>query len=75
MPDRPADYRRVVDDITEKIKRADLTPGERLPTYAQLAEQYGVSVSTAQAALRILRDRGLIEGHQGKGTFIANNEH
>ncbi|MDG4806504.1 GntR family transcriptional regulator [Micromonospora sp. WMMD1120] len=30
-----------------------------------------VSVSTAQAALRILRDRGLVEGHQGRGTYVA----
>jgi GntR family transcriptional regulator len=74
MPDRPADYRRVVDDITAKIEGGSLKPGQRLPTYVQLAEQYGVSVSTAQAALRILRDRGLIEGHQGKGTFVTNGK-
>lgn len=71
MPNRPADYLRVVDAITEQIRAGVYSPGDKLPTYAQLSEQYTVSVSTAQAALRILRDRGLVEGHQGKGTFVA----
>jgi GntR family transcriptional regulator len=71
MTSRPADYLRVVDAITEQINSGALAPGDKLPTYAQLADQYFVSVSTAQAALRILRDRGLIEGHQGKGTFVS----
>ena len=72
MPNRPADYVRVVNAITEQINSGELTPGAKLPTYAQLAEQYKVSVSTAQAALRLLRDRGLVEGQQGKGTFVAD---
>lgn len=71
MTSRPADYLRVVNGITEQINSGDLSPGDKLPTYAQLAEQYQVSVSTAQAALRILKERGLVEGHQGKGTFVA----
>ncbi|SDY69066.1 GntR family transcriptional regulator [Micromonospora pattaloongensis] len=66
MTSRTADYLRVVNAITEQINSGELTPGDKLPTYAQLAEQYNVSVSTAQAALRILRDRGLVEGQQGK---------
>jgi GntR family transcriptional regulator len=73
MTSRPADYLRVVDAITEQIRGGELSPGDKLPTYAQLSEQYKVSVSTAQAALRILRDRGLVEGHQGKGTFVTEN--
>ncbi|MEV0215375.1 winged helix-turn-helix domain-containing protein [Micromonospora sp. NPDC050695] len=71
MANRTADYVRVVETITAKIRAGELKPGEKLPTYAQLADQYNVSVSTAQAALRILRDRGLVEGHQGKGTYVA----
>ncbi|MFF0150931.1 GntR family transcriptional regulator [Micromonospora sp. NPDC005203] len=36
-----------------------------------MAEHYKISVTTAQQALRILRERGLVEGHQGKGTYVA----
>ncbi|MBQ1018166.1 winged helix-turn-helix transcriptional regulator [Micromonospora sp. D93] len=71
MTSRTADYVRVVETITAKIRAGELKPGDKLPTYAQLADEYKVSVSTAQAALRILRDRGLVEGHQGKGTYVA----
>ncbi|GAA3737668.1 hypothetical protein GCM10022225_20660 [Plantactinospora mayteni] len=73
MPNRPADYQRVIDAITEQIRAGELAPGDKLPTYAQLADQFKISVTTAQNALRILRERGLVEGHQGKGTFVAEN--
>lgn len=71
MPNRPADYLRVIEAITEQIRAGELAPGDKLPTYAQLADHFGISVTTAQNALRILRERGLVEGHQGKGTFVA----
>jgi GntR family transcriptional regulator len=73
MPNRPADYQRVIDSITAQIQSGELAPGDKLPTYAQLAEQFKISVTTAQLALRILRERGLVEGHQGKGTYVAEN--
>ncbi|GIH12903.1 winged helix-turn-helix domain-containing protein [Rugosimonospora africana] len=71
MPDRTPDYQRVIDGITQLITSGQLKPGDKLPTYAQLADEYKVSVTTTQAALRLLRERGLIEGHQGKGTYVS----
>jgi DNA-binding GntR family transcriptional regulator len=73
MPDRTPDYQRVVEGITQLIKSGQLKPGDKLPTYAQLADEYKVSVTTTQVALRLLRDRGLVEGHQGKGTYVAES--
>ncbi|ROT25859.1 winged helix-turn-helix domain-containing protein [Micromonospora sp. HM5-17] len=73
MTTRPPDYLRVVNGITDQIRSGELAPGDKLPTYAQLAEQYKVGISTAQAALRILRDRGLVEGHPGKGTYVTQD--
>jgi GntR family transcriptional regulator len=72
MPNRTPDYVRVVEAITRSIETEALKPGDKLPTYSELADQYRVSVSTVQAALRILRDRNLIEGQQGKGTYVAD---
>lgn len=71
MSRRTADYIRVVDSITAQIRAGELAPGEKLPTYAQLADHFKISVTTAQTALRILRERGLVEGHQGKGTYVS----
>ncbi|MEQ4302658.1 winged helix-turn-helix domain-containing protein [Plantactinospora sp. B6F1] len=73
MTSRPADYLRVVEAITDQIRSGELTPGDKLPSYSQLAGEYNVSISTTQAALRILRERGLVEGHQGKGTYVTQN--
>ncbi|WP_239061300.1 winged helix-turn-helix domain-containing protein [Salinispora oceanensis] len=60
-----------MDSITAQIRAGELAPGDKLPTYAQLADHFKISVTTAQTALRILRERGLVEGHQGKGTYVS----
>lgn len=36
-----------------------------------LAEQYDTSQSTVKVALAILRARGIVRGHQGKATYVA----
>jgi GntR family transcriptional regulator len=71
MPTRTPDYVRVIQSITKLIESGQLKPGDKLPTYHELADQYHVSVSTVQTALRVLRDRDLVEGQQGKGTYVA----
>lgn len=69
---RPPDYLRVVDAITARIAAGEWRPGDKLPTQAALAAEYETSVSTVKAALRILRERGLVEGQQGKAIYVAN---
>lgn len=69
------DYLRVVDSITARIASREWPPGHQLPSYRELATEYDVSVSTVQRALMILRDRGLIEGHQGKATYVRSVPH
>jgi GntR family transcriptional regulator len=66
------DYQRVVDSITEKITSGDLLPGAELPSYNDLHIEYDVSVSTVQRAMLVLRAQGLVEGRQGKGTYVVN---
>lgn len=68
---RLPDYERVVRHITARVKAGELRPGDQLPSYRELAEEFEVSVSTVQQALRILRVTGVVEGHPGKGTFVA----
>ncbi len=65
------DYQRVVDSITEKINNGELQPGAELPSYHALHVEYDVSVSTVQRAMLVLRAQGLVEGRQGKGTYVA----
>ncbi|MGQ5264794.1 GntR family transcriptional regulator [Micromonospora sp. ZYX-F-536] len=42
-----------------------------MPSIAELGEQYRASDTPIRLALRILDERGWIEVHQGKGSFVA----
>jgi GntR family transcriptional regulator len=61
-------YRRIADDLRDQIRSGELTG--QLPTRAQLAESYRVSDMTVGAALKVLKDEGLIYGIAGLGTFV-----
>ncbi len=61
-------YRRIADDLREQIESGELTG--KLPTRAQIAEQYGVSDMTVGAAIKVLKGDGLIYGVAGMGMFV-----
>ncbi len=69
-PERLPGYREIIDDLTRQIKRKVLKPGELRPSRADLAEHYGVHRSTIDRVMSVLADRKLVEGHQGRGTFV-----
>lgn len=69
MPRTPA-YREIISDIRTAIDTGQLKPGDRLPTIAQLCDQYQVSPTPVKYAMRILEEAGLIETWQGKGMFV-----
>lgn len=62
-------YRVVSDALRERIEAGEWLPGEQLPTLAQLAEVYGVAVSTVRRAVRILSEEGLVTVTPGWGMF------
>lgn len=66
------DYQRIVEDITKRLAVGLLKPGDALPSIAQMAVQYETSQSTVKIALTVLRTQGIVRGHQGKGTYIAD---
>jgi len=70
----PAEYQRVYDGVVQQIADgADgYRPGDRLPTIAELADEYGVSQTTTKTALTLLGRDGWTRGVQGKGTFVAD---
>ncbi|MFV2083977.1 GntR family transcriptional regulator [Micromonospora sp. LOL_021] len=71
MPSAPADYRRIADELTAKINSGELPPGTKLPSTAQLADQYDVSPATVYRAVSLLHDRDLVVGHSGRGVYVA----
>nr|WP_089107095.1 GntR family transcriptional regulator [Streptomyces hyaluromycini] len=58
-------------DLTEKVKGK--APGEPISSEAELCERHGVARETARRAVRIPRERGLIETRCGKGSFVAGH--
>ena len=60
-------------DLEDRIRSGEYPPGERLPSYKELGELYGVSLTTAQRAIGILQERGLVEGIQGRGLYVAES--
>jgi GntR family transcriptional regulator len=65
-------YMRVANDIAARIKSGELEPGTRLLSEPDLAAYYEVAYHTIRGAMRVLRERGLIETIHGRGTFVRD---
>lgn len=64
-------YRQIADDLRQKIKTDELTPGSQLPTENDLQRQYSASRNTVRDAIKWLITRGLVETRPGQGTFVT----
>ena len=68
---QPHRYERIAQALEERIASGSVAVGETLPTEAVLCRKYGVSRYTARAALRQLRDAGLITRRPRAGSTVA----
>ncbi|WP_047468350.1 GntR family transcriptional regulator [Streptomyces sp. M10] len=59
----------IADDLRQQITTGRILPSERLPSEADLADQYKVSTVTLRRALAVLQGEGLVEKIHGKGNF------
>ncbi|KAF3469663.1 winged helix-turn-helix domain-containing protein [Streptomyces sp. Tu 3180] len=50
----------IADILRERIRTGELRAGDRLPTQAELAEEFGVERGTVRQALRALQEDGLL---------------
>ncbi|WP_440581266.1 GntR family transcriptional regulator [Streptomyces sp. PT19] len=69
--DRPP-YRLLADVLRQQILTGQLGPGDQVPPSRVLEEDYGIANMTARAAVRVLRDEGLVHTVHGLGTFVTN---
>jgi GntR family transcriptional regulator len=64
-------YRQIIDQVRIGIASGSLTVGDQLPTVRQLAVDLSINPNTVVRAYRELELGGVLETHQGTGTFIS----
>jgi DNA-binding FadR family transcriptional regulator len=60
-------YEQIAEQLRDLILSGELSAGERLPTEATLARQFGVSRATVRESLRVLTAQNLIRTAKGAG--------
>lgn len=66
-------YVRLADSIAEDIATGALPAGTKLPPQRDLAYDLGVTVGTIGRAYALVRQRGLVSGEVGRGTYVLGS--
>jgi len=67
-------YRQLIDQVRSGMALGSLNAGDQLPTVRQMAVDLAINPNTVMRAYRELELGGLLETHQGTGTFIAKKK-
>jgi integrase len=71
-PHRPqSPYERIASDLRGAIQCGALRKGDPLPTMKEISARYDVATSTAQRAVAVLNDEGLVEVGRGRRAAVA----
>ena len=65
-------YRALAESLRLRIASGDLKPGDRLPSFAEMRAQQGITQPTMERAHALLERDGLIRREQGRGTFVLD---
>ncbi|MFB7248175.1 GntR family transcriptional regulator [Streptomyces populi] len=72
-PQPPRSHREVADELRSRIRSGELRAGRRMPTQAELADEFGVERGTVRRALRILQsERLLVNASKGSPATVAS---
>jgi DNA-binding transcriptional MocR family regulator len=63
-------YLALVDALETAVREGELQPGDQLPPQRAVADQLGIDFTTVTRAYGAARERGLVEGAVGRGTFV-----
>ncbi|MFZ0957065.1 MAG: GntR family transcriptional regulator [Candidatus Sulfotelmatobacter sp.] len=67
-------YRQLIDQVRGGVASGSLNAGDQLPTVRQLAVDLAINPNTVLRAYRELELGGMLETHQGTGTFVAKKK-
>jgi len=68
-------YYQLQNSIRDYIHSEGITPGDRLPSLNELANNYDVSLAVVRQAVQGLVQEGVVEAHQGRGLFVGSPKH
>jgi len=64
-------YHHLVRRLEEQILSGELQAEDRLPTFADFQQSFGVTSQTVSRALLVLEQKGLIVRQRGRGVYVA----
>ena len=67
-------YRQIIEQVKFAVSRGDLPAGTQLPTVRQMAVDLSVNPNTVIRAYKEMEIEGLLETHQGSGTFVTDRQ-
>ena len=70
-PGSTTSHVEIAQEMRRRILTAQYRAGQRIPPERELLETFGCSRMTVARALTLLAAEGLVERHQGRGTFVA----
>ncbi|GII03090.1 GntR family transcriptional regulator [Planobispora takensis] len=65
-------YVRIAGEYARRIRGRELPPGIQLPSYAEIAQQNGVSDIVVRRAIELLQSQGLVRSVRRRGVFVAD---
>ena len=63
-------YVRIAEALKTDMARGVLVPGDQLPSFAEMTQQFQVAKHTIDKAHAILEREGLVRREQGRGIFV-----
>jgi len=68
-------YQRIAAAFRDQIRSGALSPGDQLPTEAEITDRFGVVRQTVRNGLAVLVGEGLIVARRPHGYFVRQPEH
>ena len=67
-------YKQVAKEIECKVKNGIYVTAQKLPSEAELAQEFNVSRLTVRKAINLLIEKKVLVKHQNTGTYVMNRQ-
>ncbi len=64
-------YLQLAAILRARIMSGEMAAGRALPSETTLMQEHGIARETARKAVRVLRDEGLVQIVQGRGSYVV----